>query len=81
MDSGTPKFWWQSRAVWGGVVSIGVGVASLFGRVIDADAQTTLTDLAVNGAVVAGGLLAVFGRLRAKSPIARQRRSNKREES
>ncbi len=64
------KFWWQSRAVWGGLIAIMGGLGPLVGWVIDEQTQATLTEVLTNIAVLVGGLLAVVGRTLATSQVA-----------
>ncbi len=54
-----------SRGVWGAAIAIAAGVASLFGYVVDAASQEEALRLAEGAAAVAGGLLALWGRLAA----------------
>lgn len=70
MDIDTPtKPWWQSKTVWGGVVALAAGVAGVFGVAIPEAAQgeiaVSLTALA--GAI--GGLLSIYGRLKAERKL------------
>jgi len=67
------KPWWQSRAVWGGIVAAAAGIASLFGVDID---QAKATEIAVSLAPLIGGALAVYGRVRASKPIRRIEKKN-----
>lgn len=69
MDS---KFWWQSRAVWGGVIAILAGIAPLVGVVIDPDTQHALIESLTGLCAAVGGLLALVGRLRASTTVQRR---------
>jgi hypothetical protein len=61
---GDTKAWWQSRAVVGGIVAVFAGVFGL------ADNETKqLTDLIDNELAFVGGLLAIYGRVRATKTI------------
>ncbi|MBY0431978.1 MAG: hypothetical protein K2Q10_12325 [Rhodospirillales bacterium] len=67
------KVWWQSRAVWGGIISAGAGIAGLFGYGLTAGDQAQLADAAVilcsaAGSAV-GGAIAVWGRIQASKAI------------
>lgn len=64
------KYWWESRAVWGGVIAIAAPVLNATGRltVTPADAQQVVDVLTAIAAGV-GGLLAVWGRVSATSRI------------
>lgn len=59
------KMWYQSRAVWGGLVAILASCANLAGLDITADDQMQLVDGLTALAAAAGGLLAVYGRISA----------------
>ncbi|MEG0007950.1 MAG: hypothetical protein RR721_08010 [Aeromonas sp.] len=55
----------KSRAVIGGVIAVGAGIAGLFGIDVDAQTQSSLAMTAVDVASAVGGLLAIWGRLKA----------------
>ena len=59
----------RSRAVIGGVIAVGAGIAGLFGVAVDAGTQTSLVSTAVDLASAIGGLLAIWGRLKATHVI------------
>jgi len=63
------KGWWQSRAVWGGLVAALAGIGGLFGLNLDEVTQGMAVDAAVQLATVVGALLAVIGRVRATKKI------------
>lgn len=65
------KEWYQSSAVWGGLIALGAAIAGTFGIVIDEGARAELTDYAVAIAGGIGGLLAIYGRLKAEKQIKR----------
>jgi hypothetical protein len=67
--SDTSKPWYQSKGLWGGVIAIGFGVASLFGHNIAAADQATLVEGITGIGTVAGGLIAVIGRLVAANSL------------
>lgn len=69
MDS---KVWWQSRAVWGGVIAIVAGIGPLVGVAVDADTQNALIECLTSLFAAVGGLLALVGRLRASTTIQRR---------
>lgn len=54
------KPWYKSKAVWGGLVTIFVAIGGM---------MTESMDIPTGMAQVAAGVLAVYGRLVAKSPI------------
>ncbi|MBA1445856.1 MAG: hypothetical protein M3H12_18705 [Chromatiales bacterium] len=60
------KPWWKSRGVMGGAVAAVAGVIGLFGLEID---QVTATDALLQIAALVGGIVAVYGRLKAAQPI------------
>ena len=63
------KAWWQSRAVWGGLVAALAGIGGLFGLNLDEVTQGMAVDAAVQLATVVGALMAVIGRVRATKKI------------
>ncbi len=63
------KKWWQSKAVWGGLVAIGAAVAGAFGVVVDQGTQDQVIQLITVIAGAVGGLLSVYGRLKAEKMI------------
>ena len=65
-SAGEPKPWYASRAMWGGLVTAGAGVAGLAGYAVDSAA---LTDLVIGGVTLVGGVLAWVGRAQATRPI------------
>lgn len=65
------KPWWQSRTLWGGIVAVGAGVAGLFGVDLDAETQSQLATHAAAIASAAGGLLAVYGRVKASTRVGK----------
>lgn len=62
-----------SRGVIGGVVAVGAVVAGLFGYEVDADTQAVVVDqgvaIATAVATVVGGVLAIWGRIKATKRI------------
>ena len=63
------KKWWESKAVVGGLITVGAAVAGGFGIVIDADTQDQIAECVVVAATAIGGLLAIYGRVKADSKI------------
>lgn len=63
------KKWYQSKAVWGGLIAVLAAVAGYFGYDVGAEDQQALTEglIAIVGAT--GGVLAVYGRVKANSSI------------
>lgn len=63
------KTWYKSKGVWGGIVGMLGGVATLAGVQLDAPLQTELVDIAVGVGELAGGALAIYGRIKAIGSI------------
>lgn len=63
------KAWWQSKAIWGGIVTLGSVAAGAFGIYVDTQTQAEIMDYLVVGAGAVGGLLAIIGRLKANKKI------------
>ena len=63
------KEWYKSKTVWGGLIAVGAAVASGFGVVVDADTQSQISDLIVVGIGAIGGLIAIYGRVKAGKTI------------
>lgn len=68
------KKWYKSKAVWGGLVSAAAGLAGIFGFVVDESAQAELANAALALSSAIGGVLAIYGRVRAVSCIKRKLR-------
>lgn len=66
---GENKAWWQSKAVYGGLVAVAAGVAGVMGYAIDQDAQNGIVELLVGIAGGIGGLWAMYGRVKATKKI------------
>ncbi|MDE1159303.1 MAG: hypothetical protein PW791_13740 [Neorhizobium sp.] len=64
------KQWYQSKAVWGGVIAVAASLLQLMGYQVSQDLQGDLVDQAVTLAGVAGGLVAIWGRLSATHGIS-----------
>ncbi|OQP85128.1 hypothetical protein BTR14_17260 [Rhizobium rhizosphaerae] len=60
------KNWYASRTVWGGIVAILASLAHLAGYTLEADDQLGLVDGLSTLAGAAGGILALYGRVRAR---------------
>ncbi|MDO6966808.1 hypothetical protein [Rhizobium alvei] len=63
------KAWYQSRAVWGALVAILAGVLQMAGLSLDAAGQAQLTDSVLALVGIVGGLLALYGRLKATAAL------------
>lgn len=63
------KPWWQSKTLWGAIVTIASSALGLAGFELgEADAET-LTGLLTSLGAALGGIVAIAGRLKAKSRI------------
>lgn len=63
------KKWWASKSVWGGTVAIIAGIAGVFGYAVDTGDQETIVAAITGIAGSIGGLVAVYGRIKAKDQI------------
>ena len=63
------KVWWQTKSVWGSVVALAAGLATLAGVNLDATLQDQLAELITGAATIAGGLLAWVGRARTQGAL------------
>ncbi|AKI01207.1 hypothetical protein IMCC20628_02509 [Hoeflea sp. IMCC20628] len=63
------KPWWQSKTLWGAIVTLGSAALGLAGLdVLDTDREALIELLTSLGAAI-GGLIAIFGRITAKNRI------------
>ena len=63
------KSWYMSKTVWGGLIAVAAGAAGAFGYTIAPDDQAQIVDAVVVVATVVGGLLSVFGRVKASKAV------------
>lgn len=63
------KIWYLSKTVWGGVVAILASCANLLGLDITNEDQSGLVDGLTALAAAAGGLLAIWGRISARTRL------------
>ncbi len=63
------KVWWQSKGVWGSVVAMAAGVGHVAGIDISQPIQNELTDIIVGFGTLAGGALALYGRIKAVAAV------------
>jgi len=68
------KVWWQSKTVWGSIIALLAGVATLAGVKLDATLQDQLAALLTGAGEVAGGALAWYGRAKATGAIGWSKR-------
>ena len=60
-----------SRTFWGGLLAIAAGILCFFGWTLTADDQQALVDLGVGVAASIGGVVAIWGRVRASRQIGK----------
>lgn len=63
------KPWWKSKAVWGGIIALVAGIAGAFGFSVGAEDQQIIVDAVLAIVAGAGGLLAVYGRIKADKRV------------
>ena len=63
------KVWYMSLTLWGAIVTVLAAIGGLFGIDIDADTQKQIIEYIVLGASALGGLMAAYGRIRAKKIV------------
>ena len=63
------KAWWQSKAVWGALITLVAVIAQLFGVQIDPELQQQAVNQVTAIAAGIGGLLALYGRIKADKKI------------
>jgi hypothetical protein len=63
------KIWYLSKTVWGGVVAILASCANFLGLDITNEDQSGLVDGLTALAAAAGGLLAIWGRISARTRL------------
>lgn len=68
--NGTTKAWWTSKTVWGSIIALLAGFATLAGVKLDATLQDQLADIFVGLANVAGGAIAWYGRAKAEGALS-----------
>ena len=64
------KVWWQSKAIWGSIIALLAGVATLAGVKLDVAMQDQLAQLLSGAGEIVGGTLAFYGRLTASGAIS-----------
>ncbi|GAB5463610.1 hypothetical protein [Hoeflea alexandrii] len=63
------KPWWQSKTLWGAIVTIGSAVLGLTGLDLGETDREALTGLLTSLGAAIGGMIAIFGRIKAKNRI------------
>lgn len=64
------KGFFESKAIWGGLIAFGAGVAGLIGYSVSPEDQAQLVELITGGVGVFGALVAIYGRIKASKKIA-----------
>ena len=64
------SIWWQSKTLWGSIIAMLAGVATMAGLQLDAALQDQLAELIVGLANLIGGGLAWYGRVTATTQIS-----------
>ena len=63
------KTWYQSRTIWGAVIAVAASLAHAGGYNLSAADQGQLADALVSLAGTAGGLMAIWGRMKATAKV------------
>lgn len=63
------KPWWQSKTLWGAIVTLGSGILGLTGLDLSAADREALIGLMTSLGSAIGGIIAFFGRVTAKDRI------------
>lgn len=66
------KEWYRSKTIWGAIAVLAASLLRLAGVEFGAAEEAALADAMSTLAGVAGGLLAIYGRVAATQPIARK---------
>lgn len=64
------KTWYQSRTIWGAIIAVLASLAHAGGLNLTAGDQGQIADAAVSLAGTLGGLVAIWGRLKATAKVA-----------
>lgn len=64
------KAWYESKAVWGGLIALFAAILQARGHMVPFQEQAMLTDAMTSAGGAFGALLAIYGRLAATKPIA-----------
>lgn len=71
MTNNTPKHWYESKGVWGGIIAMLAAIAGAFGYAVDAEAQASIVELITVIVGGVGGLLAIVGRIKAERKVGK----------
>ena len=65
------KSWWASRTVWGGLIALIAGVLGVFGYTLLPSDQAALIDGGSALAASLGGIIAIWGRVKASKRLGK----------
>lgn len=65
------KKWWESKGVWGGVLAVVGGLLGVGGYVLGPEDIETLSAAFASIGSAVGGILAVYGRVKASKKVAK----------
>ena len=60
-----------SRTVWGAIIAVIAGIAGIFGYAISPEDQANLVEIGLAAASTVGGVIAIFGRVKASKKIGK----------
>lgn len=63
------KSWLASRAVWGGIIAVLSALAGLFGYTVAETDQVALVEAIAGIGAAVGGVIAIWGRIKATKKI------------
>ena len=67
------KAWWESKTIWGSVITVIAVVSGVFGVHIDEQTKAILVDnmtaLVSAGGAIIGAILGIYGRVKAEKKI------------
>lgn len=64
------KNWYRSRTIWGAIIAISASLAHAGGYNLSVADQGQLVEAALSLAGTAGGLIAIWGRMKASAKVA-----------
>jgi uncharacterized membrane protein len=64
------KAWYQSKTIWGALMAVAASLLHIAGIELDTASQSELADIAVTLVGAFGGLLSLYGRVVATTPVA-----------
>lgn len=63
------KPWWYSRTIWGGIAAVIAGIGQEVGIPMSSEEVSALGESLFSVMTVIGGILAIYGRVRAERTI------------